>query len=219
MRRMFSILAAAASLLPVLSMAQEQRGSPYSGDQFDDIRGEEDRRGPSREPISRAKFAAAVERLFAAADTNRDGTVTVAEVQAIIGGRREQAIQARFAQVDSNRDKTLSYDEFAAWQRALGSVVLADSEAGPAIVAEEIRLEPGRNRESALIASLMVPLSSTTVAAANTNYDAGMSLAELQVYEGQRFDALDANKDGFLNDDELRARGPRPAAGAAPPIK
>ena len=55
-----------------------------------------------------------------------------------------------------------------------------------------------------VLARLVAPLNATLLAAANANYDAGASLAEVLAYEGKRFEAADANTDGWVTDDELR---------------
>jgi hypothetical protein len=210
-------LALLAGALPARAQESDTHGSQYTGDQFDDISSKDGPRGPS--PLAKAKYEEAVGRLFAAADTNKDGTVTLAEFQAIIAGRREQAISERFAAIDADHNKALSYEEFARWQRSLGSTVLAEGSGSvDGIVAEQIQLQAGRTRDSQAIARVLEPLSSTAIAAANTNYDAGVSLAELVAYEDKRFDALDTNKDGWLNDDELRPQRP-PAPVGAPPAR
>ena len=48
------------------------------------------------------------------------------------------------------------------------------------------------------------PLNATMLAAANADYDAGASLAEIAAYEGKRFEAADLNKDGWVTEDEQR---------------
>ena len=203
-------LAVLCAPLPALAQERDTHGSQYTGDQFDDLSSPDGPRPP--QPLAREKYDEAVGRLFAAADSNKDGTITLAEFQAIISARREQAISERFAAIDTDRNKSVSYAEFAQWQRSLGSTVLAEG-GGPSdgIVAEQIRIEPGRSRDSRLIARLVEPLSSTLLAAANTNYDAGVSLAELVAYEGKKFEAADTNHDGWLAVDEVAA-----GAGGAP---
>ena len=215
MRRVWLGLAAAALLAPLSAHAQVDpstgHGSSVTEGDFDDIRSDEEKRGTrAPEPVARTKYEAAVATLFAAADTNRDGTITVAEFQAIIAGRKEQAIQERFAAIDTNHDKSISYGEFSAWQHSLGSLALSDADAGgdTGIVAEEIRLKPGRGRANEMIAELLEPLRTTVIVAANTNYDAGASLAELTAYEDKRFDAVDTNHDGWITEDEWIAAHP-----------
>jgi hypothetical protein len=205
-----------AAPLPALAQERDSHCSQYTGDQFDDLSSPDGPRPP--QPLAREKYDEAVGRLFAAADTNKDGTITLAEFQAIIAGRREQAISERFAAIDTDRNKSVSYAEFAQWQRSLGSTVLADG-GGPmdGLVAEQIRLEPGRSRDSRLIARLIEPLSSTLIAAANTNYDAGVSLAELVAYEGKKFEAADSNHDGWLAPEEVGAGTGGPGIVSVPP--
>jgi hypothetical protein len=174
-------------------------------------------RGP--QPIERKKFDEAVAKLFKSADSNGDGTITLAELNAVIDARKQAVIGARFAQVDTDRDKSISFDEFSQWQRSLGSAVLSDSAAtGQLIVPEDIRYDPGRGDNDQLLAQLIEPLNATMLVAANTDYDAGVTLAELTAYEGKRWDGADANHDGWLTADEIgiylpKARGGRAAPG------
>jgi len=212
MRKVWLGLMALAVVAPTHVAAQQQQqgdshGNVYTSGDFDKL----DRGGPKARPVvgaalERAKFDAAVAKMFAAVDTNRDGTITVAEFQALIAARKEQAIAERFAAIDTNRDKSLSYAEFSQWQHGLGALALSDADAGGGgMVAEEIRYQPGRGREDQMIADVIEPLKTTVIAAANTNYDAGASLAELTAYEGKRFDALDTNHDGWVTEDEFQA--------------
>ena len=227
MRAVWSAIVALALVAPLPAQAQAQGGDPgghggvYSDGGFDAInRGDESKRRPVTEPLERRKFDAAVEKMFAAVDTNHDGIVTVAEFQALITARKEQAIAERFAAIDTNHDKSLSYTEFSQWQRSLGALALSDADAGAVgMVAEEIRYQPGRGRLDQMIADLIEPLRTTVIVAANTNYDAGASLAEVIAYEGKRFEALDTNHDGWLTEDEWMAgrRARARAPGAARP--
>lgn len=210
--------AALALLAPVAAAAQDsgQDGQPGMGvpaEGFEHLtRGEP--RHAAAEAIRRDKFDDVVTRLVAAADTDRDQTVTLAEFRAVIGARKDAAIRDRFASIDANRDKSLSYAEFDQWQRGLGSIALSDegaAAASAALVAEDIRPESVRGPGGPVAVHLIEPLNATMLAAANTNYDAGASLAEILAYEGKRFEAADSNKDGWVTEDErLQAAQPTP---------
>ena len=203
MRKMLAAVGTALILLAPLS-ALAQDIDPGGGD--DDLGTHIKPSGPRPpQPIERKKYDEAVAKLFKMGDTNGDGTITLAELNAVIEARKTTAIGARFAQIDTNRDKSISFDEFVQWQRSLGSAVLSDAATGEgmAIVPEDIRLEPGRSDNDQLIARLIEPLNATMLVAANTNYDAGVSLAELIAYEGKRFAAADTNHDGWLTQDEI----------------
>ena len=201
-----------ALLAPVAAAAQNngQPGISVRGDGFEHLtRGEP--RPTAGEALRRDRFDDAVGKMAASADGDRDGTVTLAELRAVIGSRKDAAIRDRFAAVDANRDKTLSYAEFDQWQRGLGSIALSDeaaAAASAALVAEDIRPEPMRDPGGKVLARLVEPLNATMLAAANTNYDAGASLAEILAHEGKRFEAADANSDGWVTDDELRQAAP-----------
>lgn len=158
-------------------------------------------------PIKRARFDQIVTDMFRAADTNRDGTVTIAELHAIVAARRAVIIKNRFAGIDTDRNGAISMAEFTAWQDRMGSV--ANSEAAAtgdtgAPISDAIMPDVGNER---MLAEVIEPLTGTVVGSANTNYDAGLSLAELLAYEGKLFDAADTDHDGYLWPQDLRARG------------
>ena len=190
-------------------------------------------RGPEvQEPIARPKFDKLLEKLFKAGDTDGDGTITLAEFNALVDARKDRVIEQQFEAVDTSRDKTISKAEFFAWQRSLGSVVLSaddgDGASGRAgrsseIVPATLPFPASGKSDEQQVARLVEPLSATLITAANTNYDAGMTLAELLAVENKTFDQADADHDGYLTPEELRAAGPRggrrtgPSGAAAPP--
>ncbi|MFZ2997284.1 EF-hand domain-containing protein [Sphingobium sp.] len=192
--------------------------------------------GPRRpalpKPIKRDRFDKMVTDMFRTADVNRDGMVTIDELRTLFETRRADAIRARFARIDTNRNGAISQDEFIAWQTQMGSVASSEVQAlgdrnGP--IAEAIMPDAGDDPAQQSLAAFIEPLSVTLIAQANVNYDAGLSLQELLDYEGKRFDAADANHDGWLTLDELRplprrgpgagpGRGPRPGPQDARPM-
>jgi Ca2+-binding EF-hand superfamily protein len=207
---------------PLHAIAQDDGSTPVptsqsTGDTDPDL-GSHIRAGAPQgpKPIERKQFDEAVAKLFKQADSNTDGTITLAEFNAVIEARKTAAIGARFAAMDTDRDKSISFDEFVRWQRSLGSAVLSDSAIGGslAIVPEDIRYDPGRSDNDKLIARLIEPLYATLLVAANADYDAGVSLAELDAYEGKRFDAADTNRDGFLTHEEIGIYLPKIGEGA-----
>jgi Ca2+-binding EF-hand superfamily protein len=157
-------------------------------------------------PIKRARFEQIVTDMFRAADTNRDGTVTIGELHAIVAARRAVIIKNRFATIDTDRNGAISMAEFTAWQDRMGSV--ANDEAAAtgdtgAPISDAIMPDVGNERA---LAELIEPLTGTVIGSANTNYDAGLSLAELLAYEDKLFDAADTDHDGYLWPQDLRAR-------------
>lgn len=159
-------------------------------------------------PVKRARFDKAVSAMFAAADTNRDGQVTLAELRAVLEAKRDEAIRARFGKIDTDRNRQISFDEFAAWQRALGSAVMADgSGVGP--VAETLPPPLGDDSDDRILERLVEPLSATLIAGADADYNGGVSLDEVLAHERKRFDAADTDKDGALSAEEQRALMPR----------
>lgn len=205
MRKLLAGIGSALVLLAPLHAIAQTTGT--EGDTDPDLGSHIQPAGPKPpEPLSRKKFDDGIAKLFKMADTNGDGTITLAELNAVIDARKQVVIGARFAQIDSNHDKSISFDEFSQWQRSLGSAVLSDSAATGndlAIVPEDIRLDPGRTVIDELLSRMIAPLNATMLVAANTDYDAGVTLAELNAYESKRWDAADTNHDGWLTQDEI----------------
>ena len=195
--------------LPAWSQDVSQDGQPGMGtprDGFDHLTEGEARRGPG-EAVRRDKFDEAVEKMFASADSDRNGMLTLAELRAVIETRKDAAIRGRFASIDADRNQAVSYAEFNQWQRSLGSAVLTEAGAAVAsntVVAEDVGPAPTRGPGALVLAHLVVPLNATMLVEANTDHDGGTSLAEIAAFEGKRFETTDANKDGWVTEAELR---------------
>lgn len=206
-----ALAGALALLAPVPAWSQDngqdgEAGMGTPADGFEHLTRGEPRRTPG-EAIRRDRFDDSVAKMFASADTDRNGQVTLAELRAAIEARKVAAIQGRFASIDADRNQSVSFAEFDRWQRSLGSVVLSDEGAAAAsntVVSEDIRPEPIRGPGGPVLARLVVPLNATMLVAANTDHDGGASLAEVAAYEGKRFEAVDSNDDGWVTDGELR---------------
>ena len=173
-------------------------------------------RGPHEmKPISRKAFDAAVTEMFRAADANHDGMVTLAEFNEVVTARRDAIIRTRFKAIDTNHNGQIDENEFILWQRAMGSSALSDSAATQyaEIIPNSIGPDLGEGERNEAMGVAVEPLNAVVIAAANTNYDAGMSLEELLAYEHARFDKADADKDGTLTRDEIDAMIPRRGGG------
>jgi len=200
-------------LLAMLALASSVPavGQPRGGHDGGPPGGERSRGGPPRmqpiEPVEHARFERIVTAMFRDADQNHDGIVTIEEVRAITRTRRDVLIGKRFERIDANGDRAISREEFFSWQRSIGSVAQSDEAQAigrGGIVAETIEPEYKHEMEARLLLGLIEPLGGSLVAAANTNYDAGLSLEELLAYEGKRFDAADRNRNGEISMDEAR---------------
>ncbi|HZU65084.1 MAG TPA: EF-hand domain-containing protein [Novosphingobium sp.] len=170
-------------------------------------------------PIPQKKFDEAVTQMFAAADTNHDGLITLAEFQAQVEARRDAIIRARFQKIDLNHDGQISQEEFISWQLSLGSMASADTggRANVEVVAEEIGPKLGNSEQDMALAMAIEPINPVMLVKANTNYDAGVSLAELLAYEDARFAKADTDRDGYLTMEEIRAMMPARGPGGRGP--
>lgn len=166
--------------------------------------------GPAAiKPLKRDKIEKPVTEMFRIADTNHDGTITLEELQALLVQRRDAIIRTRFDAIDGDHNGTISLAEFIAWQTHMGSAAGNEEEAmgdnGP--IPDSIPVPLGHDDEDRILRRLIDPLNATVIASANSNYDRGVSLEELLAYEYKKFDAADADKDGWLTPEEMRALG------------
>lgn len=201
MRRIAIILGASLALCAGAA-AHAQAGSGDAPDTGSRIQPEKPK---GVKPVSRAEYDERVEKLFKAGDSNRDGTITLDEYNAVISASKERAISARFARIDTNRDQALSLAEFATWQRGVGAAVLVEGaeSSGGGLIAEEIRIDLSTNHTDQLVARVIRPLTATALVEANTDYDGGVSLAEFIAWEGQQFEKGDKNNDTWLEQIEI----------------
>lgn len=195
--------------VPADAQDSSQDGQPGMGtvrEGFEHLTSGEARRRPG-EAIRRDRFDQAVEKMFASADTDRNGLLTLAELRATIESRKVAAIRSRFASIDADRNQAVSFAEFNQWQRSLGSVVMSEEGAAVAsntLVSEDVGPEPERGQGAMVLARLVVPLNATMLVAANTNHDGGASLGEVAAFEGKHFEAADANEDGWVTEEEMQ---------------
>ena len=160
------------------------------------------------EPVSQEKFDKVVAAMFARADVNHDGMVTLAELQSQIDARREAVIRDRFKQIDTNHDGKIDAGEFIAWQQAMGSAAASDCSAYAGqgeIVPDTLGPELGYSDKDRALAIAIEPLSPMVITRANIHYRAGITLDDLLAYENARFTAADTNHDGYLEQEEIAA--------------
>jgi hypothetical protein len=135
------------------------------------------------QPVSRAVYMQQIDNAFVAVDTNKDGFIDRAEIEAAdvkAKASRKAAMlkqrEAAFRKMDANKDGSLSLQEYNA---ALAAVAIQKSDAAPVL---------GR---------------------LDTNKDGKISLAENRAPAMAQFDRADVNKDGSLSPQERRAPAKR----------
>lgn len=155
------------------------------------------------------------------ADIDHDGLLTMAEVRGQVDALALAAIDERFRTIDTDRNGAIDRGEFAAWQRAMGSLVLSDVAAASvsrSMIPQALPFDTGAGMKGEMMQMLVEPLNAAMVAQADANHDGGVDVGELQQYQRRRFDALDRDGDGFLTMLELPQGPPaRPDGAPLPP--
>lgn len=130
-------------------------------------------------PVTRAQFDAQLDAAFAAMDTNHDGSLSLAELQAAQQRdlQRAQAalrakLDAEFKRLDTNHDGQLSLQEFEA-------SVTVHANSTPQQILQQF----------------------------DTNHDGKVTAAEFKAPRLRQFDAADTNHDGVVTPAEAAAAG------------
>jgi Ca2+-binding EF-hand superfamily protein len=140
-------------------------------------------RGDANRQITRAEFVDARVARLTALDTNRDGSISVEERRAAFEAKRAERANERFAKLDANGDGSISRAEFDAGHAARpdrGPRTERAGHEGRRGGARHAMRGPGRERGPVVISEVASKL-------------------------GERFDKMDANRDGVITADERRA--------------
>jgi hypothetical protein len=128
-------------------------------------------------PITRAQFLNQLNSAFAAMDTNHDGSVSVAEVEAAQARDLQKAqaaarakLETEFRQLDTNHDGQLNLQEFEA-------IATVHATSTPQQIVQQF----------------------------DTNHDGKISPAEFNAPRLQQFDRADTNHDGVVTPAEAAA--------------
>jgi hypothetical protein len=133
--------------------------------------------------ISKAEMTAALEARFARMDVDGDGKLTPKDREL----KRQQRLDARFAEMDTDRNGQISKAEFTAAQEARASKRAEMHRGGPG--GHKWRGRPHRGFGMAGPGSK----------------DAVLTKADFVARGMAMFDRADANKDGFVTADEMKA--------------
>ena len=147
-------------------------------------------RGEANRQMTRAEFVDTRVARLTALDANRDGTVSVEERQAGMQARQAERADARFAKLDANADGSISRAEFDAGHAAR-------PDRGP-------RAERAGNRGGARHA--MRGSGRSGAEGRGPGRERGpVVISDVAAKLGERFDKMDANRDGVISADERRA--------------
>ena len=156
--------------------------------------------------MTRAETVAMVRDHFGRMDTDRNGTITKAE----IGQGHEKMVthfkdgprgdpNAAFDRLDANRDGAISRDEFAKAheERIEKRIEIREQR-------KEARNDKGDRREFRMHRFG----GGRMIVMADSNHDGQITLAEAEAMALQHFDQMDANHDGQVTPEERRAARP-----------
>ena len=169
---------------------------------------------PRVEPLTRAQFLAKVKARFDAIDTNHDGYIEESEIAAAqkkdverLTSAEDQRLDAEFNRLDINHDRQLSQAEFAAAARPvklretpqqiisqidkhqLGKITFADYSAAP-------MADFDKHAHNGVVTPPRAPAGQPAKPITRAQF-----LANVKA----RFDAVDTNHDGYLEETEIGA--------------
>lgn len=150
------------------------------------------------QPMTRAELVQKVQAHFAMLDTNRDGFLTKDEIDARQGSRAagmdhgmhsdmHRDPGAMFDRLDANHDGVISRDEFTAAHQAMAQKM------------------SGNDRMGGGMHAMHGGMMGRMFAMADADRDGRVSLGEATNAAAAMFDRADANHDGTLTPDEMRA--------------
>lgn len=164
--------------------------------------------------MTRAQVEAMVKEKFAAADTNKDGAVTMEEINAARMARHAQRMDERFKAMDANSDGSISRAEFdAAHERMMGQM----GQMGPGMGAGPgaamgaghqgmMHDSPGMGMSGSGMMhggpGMGMKFSSRMFERADANKDGKVTLAEANKAALAHFDEVDADKNGTVTAQE-----------------
>lgn len=192
--------------------------------------------GPKAMPdITRAEVVAQVKEHFAKVDANKDGAITMDEIQAYHDARRAERLDAMFKAMDANGDGAISRAEFeaahaergprAGMKGPMGARPMGDAPDAPPPPPMAGRMAPGMKGMGMMGGGMRggrfaphdeLAIGGRMLRMADANKDGKVTLAEATQAALAHFDKMDANKDGVVTAQERRA-AMRARRGAMPP--
>jgi Ca2+-binding EF-hand superfamily protein len=166
--------------------------------------------------MTRAEMVQMVRDHFGQMDTNKDGTITTAEIDAVHANRmkdfdkykdRGHAMMmgdpnAAFDRLDSDKNGSISRDEFAKGheQRIERRVEVREQRQKAREGAKD-----GKEVRRGMRMHGMGGMGGRMIVMADTNKDGRITLAEAETMALQHFDQMDTNRDGQVTREERRA--------------
>jgi hypothetical protein len=206
MKRLTAILASGAALLAVPAIA-----AMGAGDNGHPAGNGADQGGPDKpmmmgmdpsKPAARPEIESMVKMHFAELDTNKDGFLTKAEVDAAHQAMMAERQDAHFKEMDSDGNGSISRAEFDARMAARPTGEHGD---GPDAMGHDHHgMGPGMGH-AAMGGHRGGGMGERMFESADADKDGRVSLAEALAKPLQRFDQADSNKDGILTPAERQS--------------
>lgn len=192
MKKAVLIAGAAAVALAIPAIAAEVAGRPGHGMMM-------------KADMTRAQAEAMVKEKFAAADADKDGAVTMAEVDAARAARHAQRMDEHFKAMDANSDGSISRAEFDAAHERMGPMKRGDGPgmgAGPdaAMAPGHHGMKHGGPRMGG--PGMGVKFGARMFDRADADKDGKVTLAEATKAALAHFDTVDADKNGTVTAQE-----------------
>lgn len=156
--------------------------------------------------MTRAQVETMVKDKFAMADANKDGSITMEEVNAARAARRAQKVEAHFKAMDTNNDGSISRAEFDAAHERMGPRGMGRGEGsgmGAGMGPGHHGMGPGMMHGMGKGGPGMgMKFGSRLFERADTNKDGKVTLAEATKAALAHFDEVDADKNGTVTAQE-----------------
>lgn len=158
-----------------------------------------------RTPMTRADVTAQVKAHFAEMDSNKDGAVTQAEIDAGRAAHMAKMQDEMFAKIDTDKDGSISRAEFDAHHQHMMGGDMPPPPPGEAAPPPPPMGGHGGMKMMRMEHGGMGGMEARMFTMADANKDGKVTEAEATAAALARFDRVDTNKDGTISDAERQA--------------
>ncbi len=163
--------------------------------------------GGAPRAITRTEVEAMVAKRFAQLDTDHDGVLTRAELDAARASMVKQRRDRQFAGLDANKDGVISRDEFDAGGPPHGAPGAPGMGGPPPAGGAAPGMWRGRMKGGGMggMGAMAMMMGPRWFDRADADHDGRLTLAEAKAAALALFDRVDTNHDGTISPEERRA--------------